>query len=153
MWQVPGVVVCHPFFLFNIFSFFASARMCPLFFREGGVGELEPVGCWMGWGVLLYLWRLQLQNRVLLSYSALACYDHKKYPQGDDSYGPETRLKGCKSIIHFLLDSISFTKAPNMIYCDICSFQPMEIYVDDEAKLTLHGLVQVCIQICIAVLQ
>lgn len=32
-----------------------------------------------------------------------------------------------------------------MIYCDICSFQPMEIYVDDEAKLTLHGLVQVCI--------
>lgn len=31
-----------------------------------------------------------------------------------------------------------------MIYCDICSFQPMEIYVDDEAKLTLHGLVQVC---------
>ncbi|KAJ6373119.1 hypothetical protein OIU76_027452 [Salix suchowensis] len=83
-----------------------------------------------------------LQSRVLLSYSALACYDHKKYLQGDDSYGPETRLKGCKSIIHFLLDSISFTKAPNMIYCDICSFQPMEIYVDDEAKLTLHGLVQ-----------
>lgn len=32
-----------------------------------------------------------------------------------------------------------------MIYCDICSFQPMEIYVDDEAKLTLHGLVQVFI--------
>jgi len=30
-----------------------------------------------------------------------------------------------------------------MIYCEICSFQPMEIYVDDEAKLTLHGLVQV----------
>lgn len=30
-----------------------------------------------------------------------------------------------------------------MIYCDISSFQPMEIYVDDEAKLTLHGLVQV----------
>ncbi|MFQ6666912.1 hypothetical protein Gotur_033113, partial [Gossypium turneri] len=29
-----------------------------------------------------------------------------------------------------------------MIYCDISSFQPMEIYVDDEAKLTLHGLVQ-----------
>lgn len=25
----------------------------------------------------------------------------------------------------------------------VCSFQPMEIYVDDEAKLTLHGLVQV----------
>ncbi|RWW04549.1 hypothetical protein GW17_00032215 [Ensete ventricosum] len=24
-------------------------------------------------------------------------------------------------------------------------FQPMEIYVDDEAKLTLHGLVQGCI--------
>ena len=30
-----------------------------------------------------------------------------------------------------------------MIYHDVCSFQPMEIYVDDEAKLTLHGLVQV----------
>jgi hypothetical protein len=30
-----------------------------------------------------------------------------------------------------------------MIYCPVCSFQPMEIYVDDEAKLTLHGLVQV----------
>ena len=26
---------------------------------------------------------------------------------------------------------------------DLWSFQPMEIYVDDEAKLTLHGLVQV----------
>lgn len=31
---------------------------------------------------------------------------------------------------------------PNMLYCHISSFQPMEIYVDDEAKLTLHGLVQ-----------
>lgn len=31
-----------------------------------------------------------------------------------------------------------------MLYCDVSSFQPMEIYVDDEAKLTLHGLVQVC---------
>ena len=30
-----------------------------------------------------------------------------------------------------------------MLYGDISSFQPMEIYVDDEAKLTLHGLVQV----------
>ncbi|XP_021994906.1 DEAD-box ATP-dependent RNA helicase 15 isoform X1 [Helianthus annuus] len=29
-----------------------------------------------------------------------------------------------------------------IFYCDICFFQPMEIYVDDEAKLTLHGLVQ-----------
>ncbi|MFQ6627727.1 hypothetical protein Gotur_005648 [Gossypium turneri] len=29
-----------------------------------------------------------------------------------------------------------------MSYCNVCSFQPMEIYVDDEAKLTLHGLVQ-----------
>ena len=27
----------------------------------------------------------------------------------------------------------------------ILFFQPMEIYVDDEAKLTLHGLVQVCL--------
>ena len=40
---------------------------------------------------------------------------------------------------------LAFKKAPNMLYCDICSFQPMEIYVDDEAKLTLHGLVQVCV--------
>lgn len=24
----------------------------------------------------------------------------------------------------------------------LCSLQPMEIFVDDEAKLTLHGLVQ-----------
>jgi hypothetical protein len=29
------------------------------------------------------------------------------------------------------------------LYIDICVFQPMEIYVDDETKLTLHGLVQV----------
>nr|GLL17291.1 hypothetical protein C5167_044120 [Ipomoea trifida] len=33
-------------------------------------------------------------------------------------------------------------EAPNMLYYDVYSFQPMEIYVDDEAKLTLHGLVQ-----------
>ncbi|MBA0657990.1 hypothetical protein Goklo_010237, partial [Gossypium klotzschianum] len=51
-------------------------------------------------------------------------------------------IQGCPSIIHIVLDSICLTKLPNMIYCDICSFQPMEIYVDDEAKLTLHGLVQ-----------
>ena len=38
---------------------------------------------------------------------------------------------------------ISFSWGPNMLYCNISSFQPMEIYVDDEAKLTLHGLVQV----------
>ncbi|CAL5335167.1 unnamed protein product [Camellia sinensis] len=50
-------------------------------------------------------------------------------------------MKGCSSIIHFVLDSITSRKAPNMLYCDISSFQPMEIYVDDEAKLTLHGLV------------
>lgn len=56
----------------------------------------------------------------------------------------ESQLKGCASIIHFVLDSINLRKVPNMIYYDICSFQPMEIYVDDEAKLTLHGLVQVC---------
>ncbi|KAG5521171.1 hypothetical protein RHGRI_033654 [Rhododendron griersonianum] len=30
----------------------------------------------------------------------------------------------------------------NMPLCDIRLFQPIEIYVDDEAKLTLHGLVQ-----------
>lgn len=28
--------------------------------------------------------------------------------------------------------------------------QPMEIYVDDEAKLTLHGLVQVSLGVCMA---
>lgn len=28
------------------------------------------------------------------------------------------------------------------IALQICLLQPMEIYVDDEAKLTLHGLVQ-----------
>lgn len=31
-----------------------------------------------------------------------------------------------------------------MLYCDISSFQPMEICMDYEEKLTLHGLVQVC---------
>ncbi|KAI8527315.1 hypothetical protein RHMOL_Rhmol12G0066200 [Rhododendron molle] len=29
-----------------------------------------------------------------------------------------------------------------MLLCDICLFQPIEIYVDDEAKLKLRGLVQ-----------
>ncbi|CAF1882767.1 unnamed protein product [Brassica napus] len=33
--------------------------------------------------------------------------------------------------------------AANTLSSDICSFQPMEIYVDDEAKLALHGFVQV----------
>lgn len=64
--------------------------------------------------------------------------------QGGKADGPESQFKGCASIIHFVLDSICLRKLPNMIYCDICSLQPMEIYVDDEAKLTLHGLVQVC---------
>ncbi|CAL5360036.1 unnamed protein product [Camellia sinensis] len=63
----------------------------------------------------------------------------------ETSNGPESQLKGCSSVIHFVLDSITFRKAPNMLYCDISSFQPMEIYVDDEAKLTLHGLVQVIV--------
>ncbi|KAI8004314.1 Callose synthase 4 [Camellia lanceoleosa] len=61
----------------------------------------------------------------------------------ETSDGLESRLKGCLSIIHFVLDSITFRKASNTLYCDIPSFQPMEIYVDDEAKLTLHGLVQI----------
>jgi hypothetical protein len=30
-----------------------------------------------------------------------------------------------------------------MFFCWRFKLQPMEIYVDDEAKLTLHGLVQV----------
>lgn len=37
---------------------------------------------------------------------------------------------------------LSIEEGPNVLYCGISSFQPMEIYVDDEAKLTLHGLVQ-----------
>ena len=39
---------------------------------------------------------------------------------------------------------LSLGGGANIIYCDLSPFQPMEIYVDDEAKLTLHGLVQVC---------
>ncbi|KAL5190047.1 DEAD-box ATP-dependent RNA helicase 56 [Glycine soja] len=66
----------------------------------------------------------------------------KKFLQGDKTDGQELSFKGSASIIHFVVDSISLRKDPNMIYCEICSFQPMEIYVDDEAKLTLHGLVQ-----------
>ncbi|MBA0777788.1 hypothetical protein Gotri_005762, partial [Gossypium trilobum] len=62
--------------------------------------------------------------------------------QGGKSDGPESQIKRCASIIHFVLDSICLRKLANMTYCHICSFQPMEIYVDDEAKLTLHGLVQ-----------
>ncbi|KAE8678688.1 DEAD-box ATP-dependent RNA helicase 15 [Hibiscus syriacus] len=62
--------------------------------------------------------------------------------QGGKANGMESQFKGSASIIHFVLDSIFLKKLPNLIYCDICSFQPMEIYVDDEAKLTLHGLVQ-----------
>lgn len=31
---------------------------------------------------------------------------------------------------------------PRMRHQSITNVQPMEIYVDDEAKLTLHGLVQ-----------
>nr|VDD18888.1 unnamed protein product [Brassica oleracea] len=39
-------------------------------------------------------------------------------------------------------DAVKKRLAANTLSSDICSFQPMEIYVDDEAKLTLHGLVQ-----------
>ncbi|KAJ0089585.1 hypothetical protein Patl1_12452 [Pistacia atlantica] len=54
---------------------------------------------------------------------------------------------GCAlSCRRLYLATVALLAVPNMIYCDICSFQPMEIYVDDEAKLTLHGLVQVCVQ-------
>lgn len=28
------------------------------------------------------------------------------------------------------------------VYLTICSLQPMEVYVDDDSKLTLHGLQQ-----------
>ncbi|MBA0668784.1 hypothetical protein Goklo_001667, partial [Gossypium klotzschianum] len=62
--------------------------------------------------------------------------------RGGKANGLESQFKRSASKIHFALDSICLKKLPNMIYCDISSFQPMEIYVDDEAKLTLHGLVQ-----------
>ncbi|CAN6839004.1 unnamed protein product [Brassica oleracea] len=39
-------------------------------------------------------------------------------------------------------DAVKKRLAANTLSSDICSFQPMEIYVDDEAKLALHGLVQ-----------
>ena len=77
----------------------------------------------------------------MLSNSGLASCE-LEYLQGDIRW-IESRLKGCSSIIHFVLDSITFRKASNMLYCDIPSFQPMKIYVDDKAKLTLHDLVQV----------
>ncbi len=36
----------------------------------------------------------------------------------------------------------SATKENNRMLNTFLSFQPMEVYVDDEAKLTLHGLQQ-----------
>ncbi|KAK6782239.1 hypothetical protein RDI58_020035 [Solanum bulbocastanum] len=42
----------------------------------------------------------------------------------------------------FMQDIPLAHEAPNILYYNLYSFQPMEIYVDDEAKLTLHGLVQ-----------
>ena len=42
-----------------------------------------------------------------------------------------------------LLSSGCWRMVLDSLYIDICVFQPMEIYVDDETKLTLHGLVQV----------
>ena len=35
-----------------------------------------------------------------------------------------------------------------IFFLTFVAFQPMEIYVDDEAKLTLHGLVQVRTIVC-----
>ncbi|CAI0416698.1 unnamed protein product [Linum tenue] len=48
----------------------------------------------------------------------------------------------CKKFMQDVMSYGHLRNNPNVIYCKICSFQPMEIYVDDEAKLTLHGLVQ-----------
>ncbi|MBA0728516.1 hypothetical protein Golax_001409 [Gossypium laxum] len=76
-----------------------------------------------------HLWVLQIE---VLGFQSL----------GGKANGLESQFKRSASKIHFALDSICLKKLPNTIYCDISSFQPMEIYVDDEAKLTLHGLVQ-----------
>ncbi|KAK7293844.1 hypothetical protein RJT34_16721 [Clitoria ternatea] len=65
-----------------------------------------------------------------------------KFLQGDKIEGQEVSFKGPASVIHFVTGSIRLRKDLNMIYYEISSFQPMEIYVDDEAKLTLYGLVQ-----------
>lgn len=73
---------------------------------------------------------------------AFSLYEWVNYLQGDDSDGQVHQL----DLFYrhsFHTGYFSFGWAPNMLYCDISSLQPMEIYVDDEAKLTLHGLVQV----------
>ena len=105
--------------------------------------EKVCVGGWVGWlgwyfgfVPVIFLW-------VQVSNVRGTCRWQKKFLQGDKTRGQELWFKGSASIIHFVVDSISLRTDPNMIYCQICSFQPMEIYVDDEAKLTLHGLVQV----------
>lgn len=75
---------------------------------------------------------------------ALAFCDKKNKSDVRGGNSDEWNLNSRMCIhLHFVLDSFNLRKVPNIVYCDICSLQPMEIYVDDEAKLTLHGLVQV----------
>jgi hypothetical protein len=117
------------------------------------MGFFHCVGCtfslkrrgvcgWVGWVEIFWVCSCHFSLGA-----SIQCPWHlsvtKKFLQGDKTRGQELWFKGSASIIHFVVDSISLRTDPNMIYCQICSFQPMEIYVDDEAKLTLHGLVQV----------
>ncbi|KAH7524662.1 hypothetical protein FEM48_Zijuj06G0143400 [Ziziphus jujuba var. spinosa] len=81
-------------------------------------------------------------NRLGCASAVLAWSSLEKYLRGRQKIWTRILIQGMCIVIHFVLDSVSLRKAPNMISCDISSFQPMEIYVDDEAKLTLHGLVQ-----------
>lgn len=53
------------------------------------------------------------------------------------------------SEVSFDFDSIQLRIPSNMIYCDISSFKPLEVYVDDEVKLALLGLVQVWNSTCL----
>ena len=51
----------------------------------------------------------------------------------------------CQLFVYLLLLSFGCCRIWyfDALYIDTRFFQPMEIYVDDETKLTFHGLVQV----------
>ena len=113
-------------FLFLFLSLFTFVRILLLFYFRffffGGVaGEWECNGIGCGWVSFLY-GDICCQIELYRAAVALPCYDKKMYLQGDYSDGQESQLRGCESIIHFLLDIIIFMKAPNMIYNDICSY-------------------------------
>lgn len=58
------------------------------------------------------------------------------------------QFKQCSSyVIDLVLASPLEDKTLILFNLTFFPFQPMEIYVDDEAKLTLHGLVQVLIKL------